>query len=557
MDGHAQDTAEQAPTNPTGRWRDLGLVALLLALALGVRGWLMTHTEVLARDSIGFIRYALEFQTDDWRKVLRNNHQHPGYPLTVLAVSVAVRGCVDAPHVELMTLSAQLASNLASVLLVIPMFYLGKLLFHRGAGFGAAAMFQCLPVCAHILSDGLSEPLFLLLTSSALVFAVLAMRGSSPWRFGLCGTLAGLAFLTRPEGLLVVAATLLVLLALQRSKAHRRSWRQVLVCGGSLTAAALLMSSPYTLVTHHLTNKPSGNQIFGKDLPELEKFDPALQKPQACAGRPLMASTLAVVLNLQDNWGKRFLAAVWYLSRELVKCFHYVAWLPALLGMWWYRRQARQVPGMWVLLVLCATLALVLCRLAVVVGYMSDRHLLLLVMCGTYAAAAAEWELPARLRTWLTRQAWSGGALSPVPHTAATAALAVLLLAGTIASALPKTLDTLHGNRAGHHAAGLWLAEHAAAADIIDDEHCWAHYYAGRVFLEMQATIRPQGYQPVRYVVIGRRDHDITQTFNRLQPVSEEKLSAQGGQIVYHWPAQGPVAEAAVVVYAVGLPRRN
>src|SRR5439155_3250459 len=143
-----------------------------------------------ARDSIGFIRYALEFQTDPWRRVLRNNHQRPGYPLTILAASLPVRAACEAPDAETpdpeaMSFSAQLASNIAAVLLVIPMFYLGKLLFHRAAGFGAAALFQCLPVSGHILSDGLSEALFLLLASAALALSVLAMGSRRPLHFAL------------------------------------------------------------------------------------------------------------------------------------------------------------------------------------------------------------------------------------------------------------------------------------------------------------------------------------------------------------------------------------
>jgi hypothetical protein len=549
MDGQPDIPGHDAVAPRAGLWRDLGLVALLLLLAVAVRGWLMAHTEVLARDSIGFIRYALEFESDSWRSVLRNNHQHPGYPLTVLAVSVPVRACVSGPDVEVMAFSAQLASNLAAVLLVVPMFYLGKLLFHRAAGFGAAALFQCLPVPAHILSDGLSEPLFLLLSCTALVFAVLALRDRAPRWFALCGVAAGLAYLTRPEGLVVAVAAVVVLLALQRSRAHRRPWRGVLTCTATLLAALFLTGSPYVLATHRLTNKPSGNHIIGRDQPTLDRSDLAPKK-QACARRPLLASTLAVTLNGADSWQRRATKSLWYLAIELAKCYHYTAWVLVLLGVWWFRGRACQVPGMWVVLAACGLMTVVLWRLAVVEAYMSDRHLMLIVLCGCYAAAAALWELPDRLRAWLRRPA--GGLLRPQ-----VAAVALVLLGATIASGMPKTLETLHGNRAGHHAAGLWLARHAAPGDIIEDEHCWAHYYAGWVFLEHK-TVAPTPHRlPVRYVVIGRRDRDITLTWNRQKSPSEEKLRAEGGQIVYHWPVESSVADAAVVVYAIPGVRRN
>ena len=40
----------------------LVLVALLALFAVGLRGWQLTHTEVAARDSIGFIRHAWQWE---------------------------------------------------------------------------------------------------------------------------------------------------------------------------------------------------------------------------------------------------------------------------------------------------------------------------------------------------------------------------------------------------------------------------------------------------------------------------------------------------------------
>ena len=126
----------------------------------------------------------------------------------------------------------------------------------------------------------------------------------------------------------------------------------------------------------------------------------------------------------------------------------------------------------------------------------------------------------------------------------------LLLFLGILLPTFPKTLDKLHGNRTGHHAAGLWLAENAASFDVIEDDHCWAHYYAGHVFRERHVA-PPPGQQPVRYVVIGRRDREITLTWNRQVPLNEEKLRSDGGRIVYHWPAESSEAAAPIVIYAL------
>jgi hypothetical protein len=549
------------PNGASSRWCDIGLIALLLLVAVVLRGWLVFHTEVLARDSIGYIRYALEFENDTWANVLRNNHQHPCYPLTILGVSVPVRAWTTLSEADAMTVSAQLASSLAAVLLVIPMYFLGKILMHRAAGFGAAALFQCLPVPAHILSDGLSEALFLLLACSTLALGVLALRGSKPRLFAAAGLFCGLSYLTRPEGALVLAATLMVLAGLQLAKAQRRSVRQLVTCGASMTAMAIAVGSPYVIATHRLSNKPSLYQWLGKEVPET-KVDNGqrtmegaglltVQRPAATIHRGLMANTLAVTLNLQDTYGHRAVQAVWFLAGELVKCFHYVVWVPVLIGMWWCRQRLWKVPGMWVLVVLCGLIALGLCRLAIQVGYMSDRHLMLLVLCGCYAAAIAVWEMPTRWLAWRRGETWSGTAGEPIVHSQRTAWVAVLLLAALLATGLHKSLEKLHANRAGHHAAGLWLAQNAAPADIIDDDHCWASYYAGRIFQELKGVSSPPGYVPARYVVVGRRDREMNQTWNNPGSQDEAKLRKEGGRIVYYWPAQSNPTEASLVVYAM------
>ena len=91
----------------------------------------------------------------------------PGYPLAVLGVSEAVRPLYAAPLPEQMLLSAQLASALAGVLLVLPTYALGRMLFGKFAGFAAALLFQVLPVPARITSDGLSEGVYLLVAATA------------------------------------------------------------------------------------------------------------------------------------------------------------------------------------------------------------------------------------------------------------------------------------------------------------------------------------------------------------------------------------------------------
>jgi hypothetical protein len=514
----------------TRAWRDGCLILLLLLLAGGLRAWSLAHTEVASRDSIGYIRYVHELENFPLRKVLNQNQHHPGYPAVLLAVSLPVRHFCGGTTPAAMQLSAQLTSSLTGVLLVIPMFYLGRSLFDRGVGFWAAALFQCLPLGSRSMADGLSDPTYLLIAATTLLLSFRALRGSSAFLFGLCGLGAGLAYLTRPEGVVFALAPGLLLLGGQAVRAWRRPWAQFLDCGAMLLLATLAVGGPYAAVIGSFTNKTTGHRMVGEtDYKHWEGEELSLAYPGAREnsqptelvrpiGRPLLASVVAV-WGPRSNvpWGLRAIGI------ETAKGFGYVAWLPALLGLWWFRDRFRD-PGAWLMLLVCLVQVLVLWRVAYVMGYVSERHVLILILCGSFWAVAAVRSMPARLAAWSPWLARQGLA----KH--APACSACLLLAVT-AQGLPAALKPLHTNRAGHHAAGLWLAEHAQPADQVFDPFCWSHFYAGKVFQEGIPQAAPPGYRPVGYVVFEKSDNPHA----RLPyfPIAKELM--EHGKLVYRW----------------------
>src|SRR5262249_11688551 len=152
------------------------------------------------------------------------------------------------PVPDMMQHSAQAASSFAGVLLVVPMFFLGRELFDRRVGFWAALLFQCLPASGRILADGLSEALFLLFAASAFWLAVVAFTRRSPWPFAGVGLFGALAYLTRPEGALIVAAAGVVLVALQALRTTRRPLGNFALSAASLALATLLIAGPFVFI---------------------------------------------------------------------------------------------------------------------------------------------------------------------------------------------------------------------------------------------------------------------------------------------------------------------
>jgi hypothetical protein len=531
---------EHTPTAPVSRWADARLILLLVLLTAGLRTWQVLHTEVASRDSIGYIRIAWQLLHRPWSEVLPTAAQHPGYPLALLAVSVPVRHLVSGDLPAVMQLSAQLTSAAASLLLVVPMFYLGRELFDHRTAFWSVVLFQCLPAGGRVLADGLSEPLFLLFAVSSLVLSMRSLRNGSAAGFALAGLAGGLAYLTRPEGLLVVGAAGLVLFAIQGVARWRLPWPRWLRCGAALSLGALSVGAPFARCIGGLTKKNTPEAVintFVADEPVPDRAPPG--------GRPSAAPPLAVWWTGPDHGpASRAGWAVWTMAEVLVKGYFYVVWLPVVLGLWWFRDRFRAGPGPWVLAATGVPLTAALYSVALVMGYLSDRHALLLLLCGTCWGVAAVCavghavaaQIP-RLRpalagtVWSRAEVWSAGLLLP---------LCVL--------PLPRTLAPLHADRAGFRAAGVWLAEHATLDDHIEDPYSWANYYAGRIFVEDRTPKVPATPTAMWYVVLERSNNAHT---HLPEVAAAERRATESGTVIQVWPVHRGKERAEVVVYAI------
>ncbi len=519
--------AKDTPSEPISHsvWSRWDTVALLTVLFVAVflRAWHLTHTEVAARDSIGFIRIAWRLKqapVSEWPNVIRESRQHPGYPLAILAMSSPVEAVSDASDAYRMQWAAQIASALASILLVIPTFLLGRELFDRRVGFGTALVMQCLPVAGRIFADGLSEGLFLLFAASSLLWATRALKQeSAPGAYALTGLFSALAYLVRPEGLFIVLATGLVLLV-----RCWRSWKPLVVNGLSLSLASLALVLPYVLMLGALTAKPTGKLILRNETAQLQ---------QQQSNGPL----LAVWMRDYDNLTKRSLFAINALIKELVEASFYFGWLPLILGLWWFRGRFREVAGLWVMLIVSMLVLIVLWRVALLAGYLSSRHTLLAVFCFSF------WTVVGLMRiSQMLFKKWG----KPLSENSSWALILPVLFAMT---ALPKTMKPLHQHRAGFRQVGEWLSKSTHPIDQIVDPFCWSHYYAGRVFLEGTSTPIPEGYQAKQLIVM----EEAGNPHRRLShlPRLIKKVEKSGRSPVYTWEGYRGRKKVKVHIYAL------
>jgi hypothetical protein len=504
-------------------------LGVLFLVAVAVHAWLLSHTATTSRDGIGFARYAITLQSphqtatghDPARTILTviKEAQHPpAYPAAVWAVGKVVRNAGSLSHPETYLLAAQIVSAACGVLLVVPTYLTGRMLFGRSVGFAAALLLQVLPTPARLTSDALTEGMYLLGASTAVMLGVRAVRRPGVGGFLLCGMAAGFTYLVRLEGLLPavgVGATAVALLAVRR-------WPLDLTLGrlAALAVGVAVVAGPYMVVINGLTNKPTPQQLLSPDMnPRANLFQ---QKAKAEA-RPVVAVPL--VAEWRDGTDSRIAWAAGAAASETVMALFYVPAGLAVVGVVLLRRRVVADPGLWCLLVLAGLSGLLLMALGIKAGYVSERHTMLLVMIGCVFAAAALEPLAELLRNRV-RAEW--------------------LLVGIALAALPATLKPLHANREGFKHAGRWMAGHVTPADCVIDPFEWAQFYSGRSLYGVPGD--PAEPANVYAVVDDRTRPDEHVRLPRLD-LAINVMNDGRSEVVYHWPEGGPVENARVKVY--------
>jgi hypothetical protein len=543
----------------------------LIGLGLAVRVWVIARTEVPARDSIGFIRYALRLESESFFDVIRTAEQPPGYPLAVMLVSWPVRAWTGEVSCDTMALSAQLANALMAVLSIPFMFLLGRELCDKRIGWLAAGMFLLLPAWVKLTSDGLSEGAFLFWLSLTVWLGARALRTPTTFRFLLCGLTAGCGYLTRPEGLELAAAIGAILIMRQGAPAWRQRWRRLVPQAAALACGVLALLGPYVATIGKLSNKNTIKLMQGdpnanwQALPHAARsvppsvaglseagassrtagvspwvapptgLRPRFLKTQTCLieashrkPAPAARTPLAVWWFEPTDQGKSH--ALWGISalvKETFQSLHYGVAIFALFGLAWFRARPRGRLGAWLLVALFTGHALIVWWMAAKIGYFSERHTLLFVFAACYPAAAAI--------VWLAQRHGTG--------------VACTVIAGLFAAALPAIAKPLHANRAGHRAAGRWLAANTTPADQIMDPFNWAEFYACDHAPGLKQTAVPTSDR--LFVVLEQTDNQ----HSRLPVIPAAKAAALAGEVVYHWPEKKPRDQAQVVIYEVSKRR--
>jgi hypothetical protein len=458
------------------RLQHTAIVIGLMGISAGLLIAIAVRSDVIFADGVRYIEQAQKISRGALADGLFHSTDHPGFPLAIAAMHYVIGGEGPLSWQR----AAQAAAVVSAVLLIIPLYLVAIDVFGPRIAWLCCLLIYLAPVPDRVMADAMSESTFLLFWTWGLLGALRFLREG---RFVWLPVMAGfgiLAYLTRPEGLLLPAAMVATLLVTPLARATRMRWPRWVAAIGFLVVAPLALIGPYVAVKGGLGTKPALARVLGT-----APVAPAEAVDRARRLDPGQTQARTYVLALKGTAG----AIVEVISIPLLPLV-----VLGLLTRRGLEGRARHRLFLGIML-LGALLALV--RLHATSGYCTPRHAMLLgCLLIPMAAAGLDWLL-GRIALRFGRP---GAADSPTWRLGVLALAAAVFLAWTA----PDLLRPLNDEAIGYRLAGLWLADraHAAADAKVVDAPGWSLFYGqrdGYTFANLADSVAdPQ----VRFVVV-------------------------------------------------------
>jgi hypothetical protein len=449
------------------------LAIIVLAASLHAVG--IARTLLPAQDGLKLIHFARQFQTQPWADVVRNADVHPLYPALVAMTEPLLSWWIG-PGPDAWRLAAQLVAVLASLGVLVPVYFLTESLYDRRVAFIAAGVLALLPRMAEFGHETLADSLSLCATFMALWLAARALS-SNDWRLAIgAGLCSGLGYLARPEVILVpVVIALAWLVDRIRPRDGARPLR--------LLAMLLMLGAPalavggYAAIKGEITEKLVLRRAVGLG-PQAILHRPVPQQvprglddprwdfsPKEESDHFAIRGTGQAMRKLFDRWWEE------------------LAWFFGVMAVWGVVRRGMirtrlanddtPRPAGWEGLLLglyAVVFTVALVRHSASLGYLSGRHALPLVVASIPWAAGGTYICCCRIAEILRFS----------PRAARWGRVAAMAFALTLSVCTQLNPHHWHHlSRWGHWAAGRWLSSHAMPGEEVLDTRGWARFISG------------------------------------------------------------------------------
>lgn len=520
------------------------IAIVLLAACLHAVG--VARTLLPAQDGLKLIRFARQFQSDPWADVVRGADVHPLYPALVATVEPPVAAAIG-EGADAWRIAAQLVAVLASLILLIPVYFLTEAIFDRRVAFIAAGVLALLPRVAEVGRETLGDSLGLVATFLTLWLAARALR-SGDWRFAAgAGIAGGFGYLARPEAILLPAVIGLAWLVDRVRPSIPARPRTMLALSLMLLFPALSIGG-YAAIKGGLSEKLALRSAAGLGPQATLVRSVPQQVPRGLDDPRWDFSPKEET----DNIAIRGLGQA--IRRVLGRWWEELAWFFAVMTVWGIaRRQAvrrairceeassgpgieSRLLGLFAIVYLAALL-----RHSTTLGYLSWRHVLPLVVASMPWAAAGTYLCCRRI----------GELLRLSPRGARLARLAAM--AFPLGLSIAVQMNPSHGNhlsRWSHWSAGRWLAAHAAPGEKVLDTRGWAQFVSRLPGYDYWHVRQALTDSALSYVLVGV--DELRATSARGETL--RALLSFAGTPLADFPASPDDPTPAVVIYRFHRP---
>jgi hypothetical protein len=455
-------------------------IALLMLGTAVLLGWTLRHDEAGFADGLRYIRQAEQIDLGNWRDGLVGGIDHPLHPLGL----VMARGLVGGEGPVSWQRAAVALACGGVLLLTIPVYLLTRDAFGDETAWLGGLLFMTHPLIGSIVVNVLSESSFLLFWTWGLWTAVRYLReGRFTWLpltigFGI------LAYLSRPEGMLLPFAMVATLLILPLHRSTRIDWPRWWYAMGFLVVGSLAAAGPFVAIKGGLGTKPAIARVLGLAP---ESAPDALERE-----RPLPSGQTTL---------ETYRLATERMFR-VIRGFVTMPLLPfAVLGLAMLRPGPERARTWLFLGVILLTSGVGLVRLHATGGYCTVRHGLVPGMLLLLASAHG--------LTWLMARVsipgkWLGlGQERLTPSPVVWGMLLVLVL---VAPRIEAARVSVPGPFHLYRDAGDWLAANARDGERVLDLTDWSLYFSGRSGYRFAHVYNAPGDPRTRWVVL-RRPH--------------------------------------------------
>jgi hypothetical protein len=450
---------------------------LLIGIAAALLGVLIRHTETSFADGLRYIRQAERIDAAGLGDGAKEGTDHPLHPLLIATAHRLLGGDGPASWQR----AALWLSFACTVLLVAPIYMITIELFDRRAAWLACLLVMINPLSSYIVVNVLSESTFLLPWTFGVWAAIRFLHAGRLRFLVLAIGFGALAYLTRPEGLLLSCALLASLLASAVFRATRLDWRQWRRLVGCLLGGVMLLAGPYIALRGGLGTKPGIARVLGlaprsnrlaleRERP-LEPDQPLIETYKLASVRMLKVMRAAVTPTL----------------------------LPfALLGvLLWARRGSHGRAAMFLAMVLAAS-AVALVRLHATGGYCTTRHGLIPGMLLSLAAAGGLGFVSGKL---VVPGRWLGIAYERVGIPAPLCC--VLMMVMLIMANGTRGMEFRSGGPfAVYHATASWLSGNATGGEKVLDMTDWSLYLSRRSGYHFAEVYKAPADPATRWIVV-------------------------------------------------------